>query len=1500
MIDSEAIEELTELFAELNTNEPQTQMEELLRAIVATQKAQQETNAALVKQQERANDLKEKELQKYKPKAGDFIPKLGVTDDVEAYLHAFEATAARQQWPKTEWVGLLAPFLSGEALKAFQDLEPSAAQDYDQLKAEILSRHGFTKFSMAQRFHNWTFQTALTPRAQMHDLIRVTKKWLEPDKKDSAQIVESVVVDRYIRALPYEAKRIISRQKIDTAKDLIEAVEQYQAASEMLRPTRKEPMVPGPVRPTTPRPKGPKSTDFFSSPPTRAGNQQRQQRGFQSPEPRQCYRCGELGHISWQCEKPDESMPTAESASPQQTHFAAFLGESCDRRPTCPVTINKCDVEALLDSGSARTLVHESVLGSSSLTQSESVPVVCVHGDTRQYPTARVKLTTTRGSFDTEVGVIKTLPVPVLIGRDCPAFQMLWRDAQKRLSRGPRTRKPPNYKLNKSRVNLAETCPSPPVVAQAFAAESSEVDSAPQESEDSEQPPGSSEDDHGGSREVFPLKGQYGTAQLQDPTLVNALKNVQVLEGTLVGTRLTTSYPHFAVKNGLLYQIVQKSGKVIEQLLVPQPHRSTVLQLAHTHLLGGHLGVEKTKERVLQRFCWPGVHKDIENYCRSCPECQATAPKPIYRNPLVPLPIIETPFERIGMDIVGPLPKSARGHQYILVMVDYATRYPEAIPLRKANAKQIAKELFLFSSRVGISKEILTDQGTPFMSRVMKELCALLRVKQVRTSVYHPQTDGLVERFNKTLKSMLRAAVDKDGRHWDQLLPYLMFAVREVPQSSTGFSPFELLFSYRPRGLLDIAKETWEEQPCPHRSMIEHVGAMQDRLAAVFPIVKEHMEKAQRNQCASYNRTAQPREFKPGDRVLVLIPTVECKFLATWQGPFEVIEKVGEVNYKIRQTGKRKGEQIYHVNLLKKWHAREALFACLPHSESKEPARDEVQFGPDLSPHQLQQTKELVDGNQEVFSSLPGYTHLVEHEIRTPPGVTVNQRPYRVPEARKKVIEEEVKKMVKLNVIEKSQSAWSNPIVLVGKPDNTVRFCNDFRKLNNVSEFDAYPMPRVDELIESLGNARFITTLDLTKGYWQVPMSTGSKAKTAFATPGGFWQYRVMPFGLFGAPATFQRLMDQVLAPHKAYASAYLDDVVIQSPDWESHLPRVQKVLDALRQAGLTANPKKCKLAFSETNYLGYTIGRGLIKPQEAKLCAIQNWPRPVTKKQVRGFCGLCSYYRRFIHHYSTLAAPLTDLTTKKHSRMVQWTPAAEEAFCNLKRALCSEPVLTSPDFSKEFVVQADASEVGLGAVLTQISEGEEHPVLYLSRKLEPREMNYSTVEKECLAIKWALETLKYYLLGRRFTLVTDHSPLQWMAKNKETNGRVTRWFLSLQPFNFSVIHRPGRHHGNADALSRRDAFWSSFTLPRTSGPGRGMCGITRGQVVDGCYIPTHKMAALIKPTTPKGPQHSDSCMCVRHLIEAELRENRGEPGHRGERTNRTKRKGTGHWDLDE
>ncbi|KAL1276794.1 hypothetical protein QQF64_036417 [Cirrhinus molitorella] len=796
--------------------------------------------------------------------------------------------------------------------------------------------------------------------------------------------------------------------------------------------------------------------------------------------------------------------------------------------------------------------------------------------------------------------------------------------------------------------------------------------------------------------------------------------------------------PHFVVKNGLLYCVAQRRGEEKILLVVPRAKTGTVMELAHSHPMAGHLGAQNTIQRIRDRFHWPGLDAEVRRFCQACPTCQRTSPQTPPPSPLIPLPIIEVPFQRIGMDLVGPLPKSARGHEHILVVVDYATRYPEAIPLRKATAKAIAHELFLLCSRVGIPSEILTDQGTPFMSRLMADLCRLLHVKQLRTTVYHPQTDGLVERFNKTLKQMLRRVAAEEKRDWDQMLPYVLFGIREVPQASTGFTPFELLFGRQPRGLLDVAREAWEQQPAAYRSSFEHVRLMRERIDRVMPLVREHLTQAQQAQQRHYNRAAQPREFQPGDHVLLLVPNSACKFLATWQGPYTVTEKVGPVTYRVRQPGRRHPEQLYHVNLLKKWVGDRTQLAALAASSPVV-----VDIDPQLSAAQKTELQHLVGQFSDVFSPWPGQTNVIQHDIRTPAGVIVRQRPYRIPEARRQAVEEEVQDMLKLGVIEPSRSPWSSPIVMVPKPDGTLRFCNDFRRLNEVSEFDGYPMPRVDELLDRLGRARYISTLDLTKGYWQVPLTKEAKPKTAFSTPSGHWQYRTLPFGLHGAPATFQRMMDILLRPHQAYAAAYLDDVIIHSERWEDHLLRLGRVLGELRRAGLTANPRKCHLARTEAHYLGFQVGRGLIKPQERKVVAVRDAPRPATKTQVRAFLGLAGYYRCFIPNFSSLAAPLTDLTRKGQSEKVPWGPAEEEAFQHIKKALTSEPVLRAPDFNCPFLLQTDASNTGLGAVLSQVLDGEEHPVIYISRKLTPAEQHYATVEREALAVKWAVLELR-------------------------------------------------------------------------------------------------------------------------------------------------------------
>ncbi len=419
--------------------------------------------------------------------------------------------------------------------------------------------------------------------------------------------------------------------------------------------------------------------------------------------------------------------------------------------------------------------------------------------------------------------------------------------------------------------------------------------------------------------------------------------------------------------------------------------------------------------------------------------------------------------------------------------------------------------------------------------------------------------------------------------------------------------------------------------------------------------------------------------------------------------------------------------------------------------------------------------------------------------------------------------------------IEPSRSEWSSPVVIVPKKHRTLRVCIDFRKLNAQSRFDAYLMPRIDDLLERIGQARYITTLDLCKGYWQVTLDNDSKQYTAFRTPSGLYHFTVLPFGLHGAPAKFQRLMDQVLRGCEGWAAAYLDDVVIFSNSWEEHLTHMLK---RIREAGLTLNVKKWEWARQETSYLGYHLGNGKLRPQVDKVEAIRRSPRPRSKKEMRCFLGLVGWYRRFIPDFATIAIPLTNLLTKAAKSPMEWTEDCEAAFRTLKEKICSSPVLQSHDFNQRFLVQVDASATGVGAVLAQGEVGAEKPVVYISRKLLPRETRYSTVEKECLAIKWSLESLRYYLLGREFDLETDHRALTWTQTMKDHNSRVMRWYLSLQPYKFKVRHRPGQQNVVADYLSR----YPDSTRPREGGGG-GWCDevdIPAGSTHTHTHLPHH------------------------------------------------------------
>ncbi len=351
---------------------------------------------------------------------------------------------------------------------------------------------------------------------------------------------------------------------------------------------------------------------------------------------------------------------------------------------------------------------------------------------------------------------------------------------------------------------------------------------------------------------------------------------------------------------------------------------------------------------------------------------------------------------------------------------------------------------------------------------------------------------------------------------------------------------------------------------------------------------------------------------------------------------------------------------------------------------------------------------------------------------------------------------------------------------------------------------DAYPLPRIDDTLDALRGSRYFSTLDLYSGYWQVEMDEQDIDKTAFVTRQGLFQFTVMPFGLCNAPATFERLMELVLKDlNWKVCLIYLDDIIVYTAGFYSALDRLKMVWKRIREANLKLKPTKCCLMRAEVPFLGHIVSREGVGVDPAKTEAVENWPTPINVKDVRAFLGLASYYRRYIPGF---AAPMTNLT--RQGVDLVWDDACEGAFRTLKAALISAPVLAYPTREGHFTLSTDASDVGIGAVLEQDQEEGgrvvKRVIAYASKTLSDTQRRYCTTNKELLAVVMAIELFWYYLTGRHFTIVTDHTSLMWLRNFREPEGMVARWIARLQPFDFAIVHRPGKHHSYADGLSRR------------------------------------------------------------------------------------------------
>ena len=463
-----------------------------------------------------------------------------------------------------------------------------------------------------------------------------------------------------------------------------------------------------------------------------------------------------------------------------------------------------------------------------------------------------------------------------------------------------------------------------------------------------------------------------------------------------------------------------------------------------------------------------------------------------------------------------------------------------------------------------------------------------------------------------------------------------------------------------------------------------------------------------------------------------------------------------------------------------------------------------------LTSEQKTQLMGIIGKNRDVFAtSLQelGTTNLVEHKIDTDNAVPTRQRFYRTTPKIKLEIERQCKEMEEHDIIEPAPSSpWSSPVVMVKKRSGEYRFAVDFRKVNSVTKPLNFPLPRLDDVLDSLGQSksRFYSNLDCFQGFWQISVAEEDRDKTAFTTHHGIWRFKKMPFGLAGSPATFSMVMARALSNiNWKNAMTYVDDIIIFSSTFEQHLIHLQNVFDNLRKAQLKLKPSKCNFAASRVSYLGHIITSEGVTVDSEKVEAVAKFPLPKDEHELRSYLGLCGYYRRFIRGYSHTAAPLFDMLKKVEDFV--WTEERKGAFQTLKDCLISAPVLAYPNMQKPFRVTTDASSYAIGYILSQVNDdGEDHPIAYGGRSLHPTERRYSVSERECLSVVEAIKAYHPYIADSKFTVITDHASLRWLRGIKLGLGRLARWAVLLQAYQFDIVHRPGTSIAHADSLSRR------------------------------------------------------------------------------------------------
>lgn len=591
----------------------------------------------------------------------------------------------------------------------------------------------------------------------------------------------------------------------------------------------------------------------------------------------------------------------------------------------------------------------------------------------------------------------------------------------------------------------------------------------------------------------------------------------------------------------------------------------------------------------------------------------------------------------------------------------------------------------------------------------------------------------------------------------------------------------------------------------------------------------------------------------------------ENKFDFNWIGPATVVEKRGHVVYRVRLENGT--ERMYHINMLKPYVTRDMKLATQDNDErdSDEPVSVEqdsddqnidelgisaammglievsddededqddvgsdsirleedigqlpianmeqtetwkdVHVNPNLNETEKCQIWELLTEYQDIFSDVPTVTNLVTYDIKVKSDEPIRHKPYKVPVHLTDAVEKELDQMLQMGWIERTDSPYASPLVIVKKKNSSsLRLCVSYKDLNRITVIDPTPQPDMEDILAKLGKSRFYSTFDACKGFYAIKMNEESRQYTGFVYRNAHYHFCVCPFGLVNAPSVYAKMMQKLLYNAKNVEN-FVDDIIAFNKDINSHLITLRDLFERVRKANIKLKPSKVKIGYEEVVYLGQVVGAGKVRPTDENIEKVINAPVPRTKKGVRSLCGLVNWLRKFIPNAAKLLKPLTDLTAKSKSDVVKWGPEQQNAWDEVKVILTNKPILTLYDPNKEHVIMTDASQDFIGGCLLQREDDNQlHPVMYASRKCVDREIRYDIQNKEMLAIVWCCSRFYRFIYGAPFTIQTDCSALSMLNGRLSNNARVVRWQLYLQSFNFRVEVIRGKDNCIADFMTR-------------------------------------------------------------------------------------------------